>query len=375
MFEFPKYSFNLNYFDERAELFRQYILTFYTERSEIEVFDVKNNRVFLRKTELHSLSLADLFPTAKFYLNGRQYQITDYGNEFTRDQLSDAVEHTYGMIKPGFHNFLGFAIDRILANRLTIRNLRFGSLSSDAAKKFYAEHQAKPFYKELVDYISSGPVVAIEIVGPGAIAKWRKIIGPTNLEVAKREAPTSLRALYAKSTTENFAHGSDSKTSAARELAIVFSPGGLSLNFSTHSCTLLIIKPHILNAGYAGKILAEIVSNGFQIYGAILVTLDLSEAEEFYEPYRGLIDEYSALLDEMSSGPCLAVQLRAQNAVNKLREVVGPRDAKVAKIIRPDSIRAKYGTDAVKNVVHCTDLPEDAECECEYFFNLLQLTA
>ena len=90
------------------------------------------------------------------------------------------------------------------------------------ASKFYAEHVGKPFYPSLAGYMTSGTIVAMELVGPNAIAKWREIIGPTKKEVAVEKAPNSLRALYARSTTENLCHGSDSPSSAARELELVF---------------------------------------------------------------------------------------------------------------------------------------------------------
>lgn len=365
----------MEYFDSQAELIRPYILTYYTERNEVELFDVKNHRVYLRKTLLHSITLPELYPSSRFYLNGRQYLVTDYANEFTRDSLANVIEHTYAMLKPGFYPYLGQAIDRILANGLKISNLQFGLISRAAASKFYAEHQGKSFYDELVNYISSGPIVAIEIAGLDAIAKWRQIIGPTNIDVARREKPNSLRALYAKSTTQNFAHGSDSPISAKRELGIIFGGKAISVNYEIGECSLLIVKPHVFSSGVAGKVIAEIVANGLKIGGALVHTLDMNEAEEFFEAYRGVIEEYSQIVEEITSGPSLALQVIGENVVENLRAICGPRDSKVAKLIRPNSIRAKFGIDTVKNAVHCTDLAEDAQAECEYFFKLLQLTS
>lgn len=373
--EFPYFSFKLQYFDSTAELIRDYILTYYTERDEIEIFDVKNHRVFLRKTLLHSLTLQELYPTGRFYLNGRQYIVTDYANDFTRDSLSNVIEHTYAMLKPGFHSYLGQTIERILDSGLKITNLQFGNISKAGASQFYAEHQGKPFYDELVQYISSGPIVAIELAGLDAIVKWRQIIGPTNVEVARREKPNSLRALYAKSTTQNFAHGSDSPKSANRELAIIFGGKALSSTYQITDCSLLIVKPHVFSSGVAGKIISEIVASGLKIGAAKVHTLDMIEAEEFFEAYRGVLEEYTMLVEEITSGPCLAIQIIGENAVENLRAICGPRDSKVAKLIRPKSIRAKYGIDSVRNAVHCTDLAEDSQAECEYFFKLLQLTS
>ena len=133
-----------------------------------------------------------------------------------------AEQHTYAMIKPGYEAFWGKVIDRITQEGLEIVNMKTMKFDDDFAAKFYAEHVGKPFYKDLAGYMTSGTIVAIEIAGPNAIAKWREIIGPTKKEVAVKDAPNSLRALYARSTTENLCHGSDSPTSAAREIELVF---------------------------------------------------------------------------------------------------------------------------------------------------------
>jgi nucleoside-diphosphate kinase len=126
------------------------------------------------------------------------------------------------MIKPGYEAYWGKVVDRIVKEGLKIVQIKTLDFDDDLASKFYAEHVGKGFYADLAGYITSGTVVGMELVGPNAIAKWRQIIGPTKKEVAVAEAPNSLRALYARSTTENLCHGSDSPESAARELALIF---------------------------------------------------------------------------------------------------------------------------------------------------------
>jgi nucleoside-diphosphate kinase len=372
--EFPTYGFRLQYFDERAELIRPYILTFRTEIGEIEVLDLKNRRPFLKRTVVHNLALHDLYPGNKFMLNGRQYEVLDYADEFTRSAFADAIQHTYAMLKPGFSQHLGDALDRIYSEGLGVVQLRFGSVTRQTASRFYAEHEGKPFYEELVKYITSGPIVALELMGPNAIAKWRQIIGPTNLDVAKRDAPNSLRAQFARSTTENFAHGSDAPESAAREIGIIFGGLAVKLASSLTGTALCIVKPHAVRAGFAGRIIQQIADGGFIIIGAGLFTLDMAQATEFYEVYRGVVDEFVELSTELSSGPCIALEVTREggDVVKSLRELCGPRDIPVAKAIAPESVRAIFGTNIVQNAVHCTDLESEAQLECEYFFCLLE---
>ncbi|KAK8834763.1 50S ribosomal protein L3 [Tritrichomonas musculus] len=132
------------------------------------------------------------------------------------------IEHTYAMIKPGYEKLWGIVIQRIIDEGLQIVRMKKTSFDKNMASIFYKEHVGKPFYPQLSKYMTSGSIVAFELAGENAIAKWRDIIGPTKLEIAVKESPNSLRALYARSTTENLCHGSDSKESAAREISIVF---------------------------------------------------------------------------------------------------------------------------------------------------------
>lgn len=133
-----------------------------------------------------------------------------------------AEQHTYAMIKPGYEAFWGKVIDRISQEGLKIVRMKTMKFDDEFAAKFYAEHVGKGFYADLAGYMTSGTIVALELAGPNAIAKWREIIGPTKKEVALEQAPNSLRALYARSTTENLCHGSDAPASAAREIELVF---------------------------------------------------------------------------------------------------------------------------------------------------------
>jgi len=97
--------------------------------------------------------------------------------------------------------------------------LRVMTMSREEAERHYAEHVAKPFFGELADFITSGPLVAMVLEGPSAIAAARQVIGATNpLEAA----PGSIRGELAIATGENLVHGSDSPESAAREIGIFF---------------------------------------------------------------------------------------------------------------------------------------------------------
>jgi nucleoside-diphosphate kinase len=133
------------------------------------------------------------------------------------------VEKTFTMIKPDGvqKGLIGEIIGRIERKGFKLRGLKLMVISPELARKHYAEHQGKPFFGELVDFITSGPVVAMVWEGPGVIAAMRTLMGKTNPSEA---LPGTIRGDLAVSTSQNIIHGSDSPESAQREIGLFFSP-------------------------------------------------------------------------------------------------------------------------------------------------------
>ena len=123
---------------------------------------------------------------------------------------------TFTMIKPGAvkAGHIGAILHMINDAGFRIVALKLTHLSSAKAGEFYAVHKERPFYQELVDFMSSGPIVAAVLEGENAVAEFRKLIGATN--PAEADAGT-IRALYATSVGENAVHGSDSDENALIE--------------------------------------------------------------------------------------------------------------------------------------------------------------
>jgi nucleoside-diphosphate kinase len=132
------------------------------------------------------------------------------------------VERTLSIIKPDAtrRNLTGAINDRFEKAGLRIIAQRRMRLSSDTAGQFYAVHKARPFYNDLVSFMSSGPVVVQVLEGEGAIAKNRDIMGATNPANA---AAGTIRKDFAESIEANSVHGSDSPETAAQEIAFFFS--------------------------------------------------------------------------------------------------------------------------------------------------------
>jgi len=103
-----------------------------------------------------------------------------------------------------------------------------------------------------------------------------------------------------------------------------------------------------------------------------MFTLDKPTAEEFFEVYKGVLPEFVGMIEAMTTGPCIVMEVRQENAVQQFRQFVGPMDPEIAKNLRPNTLRAKFGHSRTMNGVHCTDLPEDGQLEVEYFFSIQQ---
>jgi nucleoside-diphosphate kinase len=131
------------------------------------------------------------------------------------------MEHTFVMVKPDGvrRGLVGEVIGRLERKGLTLERMRLLTIDADLAGRHYAEHRAKPFFGELVAFITSGPVVAMEWSGPKAVSIVRTLMGPTNPAEAP---PGTLRGDFGTIITENIVHGSDSPESAGRELGLFF---------------------------------------------------------------------------------------------------------------------------------------------------------
>lgn len=173
--------------------------------------------------------------------------------------------------------------------------------------------------------MTSGRLLALELVSESAVTKWRTLLGPTDSPTAKLQQPTSIRALYGTDNTRNAAHGSDSEQSAKRELHFFFGakpPVGRC--FVGNDTTLAVIKPHALRSRHTGSIVQDILGT-FDVTAMEMFTLDKQNAAEFFEAYKGVVSsgEYSSMVEQLTSGSCVALEVKLRgaegNAVEPLR--------------------------------------------------------
>ena len=133
-----------------------------------------------------------------------------------------AIERTFSIIKPDAtkRNITGKIIDRLEAAGLRVVASKRIHMSREQAEGFYAVHKERPFFKDLCDFMISGPVVVQVLEGENAVAKNREVMGATN---PKDAAPGTIRADFAESIEANSVHGSDAPETAAEEIKFFFS--------------------------------------------------------------------------------------------------------------------------------------------------------
>ena len=133
-----------------------------------------------------------------------------------------AGRYTFSMIKPDAvrNNFIGQIISQITEAGFQIRAMKYTSLSTNQARSFYAVHKERPFYNELVEFMTSGPIVALVLENENAVENFRTLIGSTDPSKAEKG---TIREKYAESIQNNAVHGSDSDENATIESNFFFS--------------------------------------------------------------------------------------------------------------------------------------------------------
>ncbi|GIV25310.1 MAG: nucleoside diphosphate kinase [Bacteroidia bacterium] len=136
------------------------------------------------------------------------------------------IERTLGLIKPDAmaQGLLGKILDQIIGAGFRIVGLKLVKLTPEQAEAFYSVHREKPFFRSLVEFMTSGPVVAFVLEKENAVAEYRALMGATD---PAKAAPGTLRALFGQNVERNAVHGSDSPDNARREIAFFFAEAEL----------------------------------------------------------------------------------------------------------------------------------------------------
>lgn len=142
----------------------------------------------------------------------------------SEDSDSETLEGTLALVKPDAVHKAKDILQRIADEGFLVVERQRMNFSRSTAERFYAEHRAKYFYKDLIDYITSGELIAFCLARKNGVDHWRKLMGPTRVSEAVRKYPNSIRAMYGDPYNDiiNAVHGSGSPEASEREIEIVF---------------------------------------------------------------------------------------------------------------------------------------------------------
>jgi len=365
--ETQKYNFECEYFDQQASLVRKYRVSFFPSDNSIEMWDMKNNRVFLKRCVYPTVKLDDLFIGAQVNIYSRPLKVIAFADKSTEEKLAQDKSRTIMFVRPDGYEHIGRVLDTVLShrNKFVISQLKMVQLSASQAAQYMGDEAISARARAL----AAGPGVVVEVIGPNVHDVLQELADKAGAAESKRTSSASSEA----SSAMRFAILSGSQEQAAKDTEVLLSgPNAPGTTATLSDCTLCVIKPHAVTAGQAGKIISAVLDEGFEISAMQLFTLDREAAQEFLEVYKTVVPEYNQMVDQLTTGPCIALEIRAREAVTSFRQVCGPSDPEIARAIRPNTIRAAFGVNKVMNAVHCTDLPEDGTLESEYFFSILQ---
>jgi len=313
-----RYCFTVCWQDLAASLQRKYQLIYYTADGTVEMYDLKNRRTFLKRCD-YPITAKDLYKGGVVTIYSRQLEIEDYGDEFTRKVFESTAAAVTVHVAPSQLPAMGRIIDAIQGADLTISEMRL---------------------------LNDG--LMLKLTGSRTVETWSELEPKINAELA----------------------------GAVRTVDDVFSaPLPRPVIGDAATCSLLLVRAHAIKSGHLGRIIDQLLGSGFELVNAYMTQLNRPNASEFLEVYKGVVPECVDWIDELLSGKVVALQTRysAQPAatVLALRKLCGAHDPEIASHLHGNSLRALYGTSKVKNAVHCTDLPEDAPLEVDYFFSVI----
>ena len=324
-----RYSFVAEYFDPQANLQRQYMLFYYVSDNSVEMHDIKNRRIFLKRVKYPQLSVKELFVGASVTVYGRVLKLVDFGDDVTRGQFAKNEEAIVVVFGESLYQ-CGDAVQELSNADMRIINLRMADATPTLRSAFGIDSR----------------LIAVHVGGSGISEKVASF---------SKKFPESI---VITDTSDLIAVGTEVFTSAPTTATM-------------KNCAVCVIKPHAIGSGQGGAILQRIFDEGFKVTALGSFNLSGADAEDFLEVYRGVVPEYKKLTEHMASAACWAMEVRAENAVAALRAVCGPHDPDVCHVLFPHTLRSKFGSDRVLNGVHCTDLTEDGPLESEFFFDLM----
>ncbi|XP_069716495.1 thioredoxin domain-containing protein 3 [Phaenicophaeus curvirostris] len=298
-------------------------------------------------------------------------QLAFFFRNFAKMHTDQKIARTLALIRPSLlKEKRDSVLGRIKAAGFEIAMQKEIILSQEQIHDFYKEHENQDYFPVLLEQMTSGPTLALALSQENAIAHWRDLLGTKTVEEAKKENPDSLHAKYA---VENISigqlHGSSTPDDPQKELE----------SFFPQEQPLALIKPAAAKKHKGDflvipldDIMQKIKDAGFNISNITEKSLTHEMAAQFYAHHNGK-PFFEDLLNCMTEGPSVIMVLTKENAVEEWRQLIGSTDPAIAKQISPESVRAQFAEDTLRNAVHGSSDREHALKSIKYLFGEIDI--
>ncbi|KAL4125053.1 hypothetical protein PRIC2_008643 [Phytophthora ramorum] len=348
MEEEQQLAFFLEWYDPQSGLKKGYIMHYHGDNT-VELVERMSRKLFLKRIRIPTVNFDDLYIGGSVTVYSRQLTIMEPANEFTRQMLLQREDKALFVISPNGYSQMGRIIQLIEQSDLSVRDLRMVQLQQTHIVTLQSMGAINDNNQQQSLLRDVSVLVEVRVSSPKVVQDSKvKLVG-AGLADAVLIVNTGLGAFSTGASPNDVF-----RTSAVLD-----------------NCTLCILRPRIVREARVGEIVDAIVTAGFEVSALQLVHFQMHEADELFQIYKGVVRQYHEMIKYMCSSPCLALEVRGEDVVRRFRELCGPFDVQVAKTLRPNSLRAKFGRSNIYNALHCTDCPEDAVLECQFVFRSL----
>ncbi|ALC45713.1 nmdyn-D7 [Drosophila busckii] len=371
-------AFLAEWYHTEAAITRSFLLTFHLSDNAVELFDQRSKKTFLRRTKMPELTRRDFFVGSKINVFGRQFDIVDYADDMTRNTLAKYRKRGFVLLKTNmWPKYLGDFLSTLIYNKININNGTMVQFTPKTVTEFLSNKEDDVQASVLMNELLAGPAISFELIGDNVS---EIMIACTNYGTEKASTTIglspSMQKLFEREEVRYGIYCPHSEENVAKDLKFFFEEKhNIIKNCLFTNSTLAIVKPHSIKDGLLGQILVEILSAGFKITAMRMLLMSRVNCEEFYEIYRGIVPEFIPMVAQLASGICMCLEVSCEdtekNAHQEFREFCGPMDPEIAKLLRPHTLRSKFGSSKVLNAVHCTDLEDDTRLELQYIFKIL----
>ncbi|XP_030374955.1 nucleoside diphosphate kinase 7 [Scaptodrosophila lebanonensis] len=368
-------AFVAEWYQVEAAIIRTFVISFHVRDNAVEVFDQRTKKIFLRRTKVPELSQRDFFVGSKINVFGRQFDIIDYADDMTRVTLAKYRKKGFVLLKHSmWAKHLGGFLMTLNENKININNGNMVQFTPKTVTQFLAGKQQEDVHASvLMNELLAGPSIALELIGNNVVDVMAACQKGSSDKV---KLSPSMEAFFEREEMRLGFYCPATEKGVDKDLSYFFEEKhNIIKDCLFKNSTLAIIKPHSIKDGLLGTIVNEILSNGFQLNAMRMILMPRVNCEEFYEVYRGVLPEYIPMVTQLASGVCMCLEITCEDdskrAHAEFRSFCGPMDPEIAKLLRPHTLRAKFGKTKVLNAVHCTDLPDDTNLELQYMFKIV----